>query len=171
MKILIKSVMLLACVGMAFCFSGCDLRQKERMSIPINPAAELKKAYELISWIKSQDKMTELQRKQMFGKLKGQMVIVVGEVREIGKTTFGSKTFVSFTVGKISTFEKANIQFNIPDSLTSTVIGWQKGETHVMRGCIKEIGDLVDDVVCDKAEILDKSETLNAYLNSLKATE
>lgn len=71
----------------------------------------------------------------------------------------------------LSPFEKANIQFNIPDSLTSTVIGWQKGETHVMRGCIKEIGDLVDDVVCDKAEILDKSETLNAYLNSLKATE
>lgn len=171
MKNLMKSVMILVGVGMALCFSGCDLRQKERIPIPINPAAELRTAYELISWIKSQEKMTELQRKQMFGKLKGRMVIVVGEVREIGKTTFGSKTFVSLTVGKISTFEKANIQFNVPDSLTNTVIGWQKGETHVMRGCVKETGDLADDVVCDKAEILDKSETLNAYLNSLKATE
>lgn len=171
MKNQVKTVMLLASIGTALCFSGCDLRQKERVPIPMNPAVELNTAHELILWIKSQEKMTELQRKQMFGKLKGRMVIVAGEVREIGKTTFGSKTFVSLTVGKISTFEKANIQFNVPDSLTNTVIGWQKGETHVMRGCIKETGDLADDVVCDKAEILDKSETLNAYLNSPKSTE
>ena len=36
-----------------------------------------------------------------------------------------------------------------------------------MRGCISETGDLTDDVVCDKVELLDKNEEFHKYLESV----
>ena len=141
---------------------------KEEERIPMDPATEMKTAAELFAWIKANDKMTELQRDVGFKKLKGRMVIVSGEVREIGKTMFSDKPFVSLSVGKIDLIKRINIQFNVSDALASTVVEWQKGERHIMRGCIYKRGDLTDDVVCDKVELLDKSEELYKYLESAK---
>ncbi len=140
---------------------------KEEARIPMDPAAEMKTAAELFTWIKAHDKMTELQRDVGFKKLKGRMVIVSGEVREIGKTMLGDKPFVSLSVGKIDLIKRINIQFNVSDSLADTIVEWQKGERHIMRGCICKTGDLTDDVVCDKVELLDKSEELYKYLESV----
>ena len=140
---------------------------KEEARIPMDPAAEMKTAAELFTWIKAKDKMTELQRDVGFKKLKGRMVIVSGEVREIGKTMLGDKPFVSLSAGKIDLIKRINIQFNVSDALARTIVEWQKGERHVMRGCISETGDLTDDVVCDKVELLDKSEELYKYLESI----
>ncbi len=152
---------------MVFCFAGCDaFKEKEEKPIPMDIDAEIKAGALMVDWIKIRDKLTDLQNKEGFKELKGKMVIVSGEVREIGKTTIGDHTFVSLKVDKKSTFKNVNVQFNVPDSLASTVIKWQKGERHVMRGSVDALGDLVDDIVCEKAEILDENKEFLAWVKS-----
>lgn len=119
-----------------------------------NFIAEISNGDELIAWIKGKSGQTEIQRKQAFEQLKGRVVVLKGDVREIGKTMFTDKLFVSLHVGDISTFVKMNVQFNIPDKLTPTVSAWQKGETYVMRGKIISTGDMVDDAKAENAEIV-----------------
>ena len=140
--------------------------EKQEKPIPMDIVAEIKTGSQMIEWIKVRDKMTDLQNGEVFKELKGQMVIVSGEVREIGKTTIGNHTFVSLKVDKKNTFENVNVQFNVSDSLASTVIKWQKGERHIMRGSVDALGDLVDDVVCKKAEILDENEEFRVWVKN-----
>ena len=140
--------------------------EKEEKPIPMDIGAEIKTGIKMIEWIKVRDKMTDLQNDEIFKGLKGQMVIVSGEVREIGKTTIGDHTFVSLMVDKKSTFKNVNVQFNVPDSLARTVIKWQKGEGHFMRGRVNAHGDLVDDIVCEKAEILDENEVFLVWIKN-----
>ena len=147
-------------------FSG-----KEEKPIPMDIDAEVKTGTLMIDWIKIRDKLTDLQNEECFKEIKGKMVIVSGEVREIGKTTIGNHTFVSLKADKKSTFKNVNIQFNVPDSLASAVIKWQKGESHVMRGCVDALGDLVDDVVCEKAEILDENEEFRVWVKNHSSSD
>ena len=162
-----KPVMMAILAVTVFCIAGCDaFKEKEEKQIPMDIDTEVKTGALMIDWIKIRDKLTDLQNEECFKEIKGKMVIVSGEVREIGKTTIGNHTFVSLKVDKKSTFKNVNIQFNVPESLTSTVIKWQKGEKHVMRGCVDAEGDLVDDVVCEKAEILDETQEFLAWVKS-----
>lgn len=135
----------------------CAERQGKMASL----IAEIGNGDDLVEWIRLKGGQTDLQRKQTFEQLKGRTVVLKGDVREIGKTLFFDKLFVSLTVGKISRFVKMNVQFNVPDSLTPTVSSWQKGETHVMRGKIASFGDVVDDAKVENAEIV-KTENYEA---------
>lgn len=135
----------------------CAERQGKMASL----IAEIGNGEDLVEWIRAKSGQTDLQRKQTFGQLKGRTVVLKGDVREIGKTLFFNKLFVSLTVGKIGMFEKMNVQFNVPDSLTPTVSSWQKGETHVMRGKIASFGGVVDDAEIKDAEIV-KAEDYEA---------
>ena len=122
--------------------------------------AETQTASELVGWIKARKDQTEIQKKEAFGKLKGKMVAFRGEVREVGKTAFGGKPFVSLKVGKLDMFENINIQFNVKESQASTVAAWNKGETHILRGRVKDSGDLQDDASCDNAEVVSDEKYL-----------
>ena len=124
--------------------------------------AETQTASELVDWIKARKDQTDIQKKEVFGKLKGKMVAFRGEVREVGKTAFGGKPFVSLKVGKLDMFENINIQFNVKESQASTVAAWNKGETHILRGRINGSGELQDDASCDNAEVVSDEKYLEA---------
>ena len=150
--------------ALALC-SGCwfgsdDDHSKKAESAPMNLKAETQTASELVGWIKARKDQTEIQKKEAFGKLKGKMVAFRGEVREVGKTAFGGKPFVSLKVGKLDMFENINIQFNVKESQASTVAAWNKGETHILRGRVKDSGDLQDDASCDNAEVVSDEKYL-----------
>ena len=155
----------IACLATLALCSGCwfgsdDDHSKKAQSAPMDLKAETQTASELVDWIKVRKDQTEIQKKEAFGKLKGKMVAFRGEVREVGKTAFGGKPFVSLKVGKLDMFENINIQFNVKESQASTVAAWNKGETHILRGRIKGNGDLQDDASCDNAEIVSDEEYL-----------
>lgn len=139
-----------------------DLKKcEEKQGKLANLIAEISNGEELMAWIKAKGDQTEIQSKQAFGQLKGRVVVLKGDVREIGKRMFSDKLFVSLHVGDISTFEKMNVQFNIPDKLVPTVSAWQKGNTYVMRGKVTSDGDLIEDAKAENAEVI-KAEDYDA---------
>ena len=150
----------IACMVVVASLTGCEkleeIIKEKPASVPMNLAAEKKTAAELVDWVKNwkTGKLTDLQRDQALEKLKGRMVVFKGEVREIGTTMIDEKLFVSLKVGKINMMENLNIQFNLPESAKSTVAAWKKGETHVLRGRVEKMGDLEDDAVCEKSEVV-----------------
>lgn len=172
----IKRITGLACLAAAVICSGCwfssdDADSSKAQPAPMDLKAEIKNASDLIDWIKIRKDQTEIQKKDAFSKLKGKMVVFRGEVREVGKTAFGGKPFVSLKVGKLDMFENINIQFNFKDSQASTVAAWGKGETHILRGRIKGSGDLQDDASCDNSEIVPDEkfiEVAGEKVNDLK---
>ena len=119
--------------------------------------SEIENAKAAINWIKSKEKMTELQQEASFKKLVGRMVVFKGEVREVGEKMLGG-TFVSLKVDKLDAFENINVEFIVPNSMKDVVSEWGVGETHVMRGCIEGVGDLEDDLSCKRGEIVQESE-------------
>ena len=127
----IKRITGLACLAAAVICSGCwfssdDADSSKAQSAPMDLKAEIKNASDLIDWIKVRKDQTEIQKKDAFSKLKGKLVVFRGEVREVGKTAFGGKPFVSLKVGKLDMFENINIQFNFKDSQASTVAAWAR---------------------------------------------
>ena len=116
--------------------------------------SEVGNGEDLIAWLKGKRGQTDLQNKATFDKMKGKWIIVKGEVKNIGETTFGHKAYVSLRVGKVGMFEYIDIQFNVPDSLKGTIKTWMKGENHVMRGILMGKGDIQDDAVCENSEII-----------------
>lgn len=64
--------------------------------------AEISYGMELIEWLKGKDDLTSAQRKQGYSKMKGRKVIFNGEVKNIGKTMFMGKPYVSLRVSKDS---------------------------------------------------------------------
>lgn len=153
------------CIGM---MSGCwmssdsdkDKKKQQQQQVQQAPdlKTEVKNAADLIAWIKIRNKQTELQRKESFAKLKNKYVVFKGNVRDVGKTAFGGKTYVSLRVDKLSMFENINIQFNVPESLKDTVVAWMKDEVHVMRGKITGSGDLEDDATCSDSSVVDDAK-------------
>lgn len=125
---------------------------------PMDLKSEVQNASDLVSWIKVREDQTEIQRNDTFSKFKGKMVVFRGEVREVGKTVFGGRLFVSLTVGELNEFENINIQFNFKNSQETMVAAWGKGETHVLRGRINGRGDMFDDVSCDTVEIVQEEK-------------
>lgn len=109
---------------------------------------EIKNGLELVSWIHD-EKQTELQKDATFNAMKGRVIVAKGVVRQVGKTAFTDKTYVSLTVGKKDVFERINIQFNVADSAICQVANWNIGETHIMRGIIDGRGDVEDDMECE----------------------
>jgi hypothetical protein len=71
---------------------------------------------------------------------------------------FGRKTYVSLKVGSLNMFENINIQFNVPESLKTTVGSWARGEIRILRGTIKGQGDMEDDAVCENASVVDSAK-------------
>lgn len=155
----------IACFATLIFYSGCwfgpdNDRSKTVRDVPMDLKAEIQTASELVDWIKTSRNQTEMKRKESFGKLKGRMVAFRGKVREVGKTAFGDKPFVSLKVGNLDMFENVNIQFNVKESQVSTVAAWDKGETHILRGRIVGSGDLEDDACCDNAEVVSEEKYL-----------
>ncbi len=132
-----------------------------------NRKAEVKNAADLIAWIKIKNKQTELQRKESFAKFKNKYVVFKGNVRNVGKTAFGGKTYVSLRVDKLNMFENINIQFNVPDALKDTVAAWMKNEVYVMRGQVTGSGDLEDDAVCSNASVVDDAKYAEVAPNAV----
>lgn len=64
--------------------------------------AEISYGMELIEWLKGKDDLTSAQRKQGYSKMKGRKVIFSGEVKDVGKTMFMGKPYVSLRVSKDS---------------------------------------------------------------------
>ena len=119
-----------------------------------NFIGEIGNGEDLVAWIKGKSGQTELQNKETFAKMKGRMVVLRGEVKNIGQTMFSSKTYVSLRVAKVGMFDNIDVQFNVPDSLKPTVTAWMKGETHIMRGKLTSTGDLEDDAKCEDGEVV-----------------
>ncbi|MBR4652841.1 MAG: zinc ribbon domain-containing protein [Kiritimatiellae bacterium] len=122
-------------------------------AVPIEEA--VKNGNALIAWVKDKGGRTDLARDEAFAKLKGKTAILRGRVREIGNTALSGELFVSLTVGRISSLENLNIQFNVRESQAEKVKMWNKGEVRTMRGRIMGQGDLSDDAVCDLGEIVE----------------
>ena len=120
---------------------------------PVDIHTALKNGQELISWLGKRNSLNSLQNDEAFSHMKGKTIVVKGKVRDVGRTTFGEHVYVSLTVGQIDMFERMNIQFNVSDMVAETVKSWMKGEERIMRGWIKEEGDLIgDDVICTDGE-------------------
>ena len=119
-----------------------------------NFIGEIGNGEDLVAWIKGKSGQTELQNMETFAKMKGRMVVLRGEVKNIGQTMFSSKTYVSLRVAKVGMFDNIDVQFNVPDSLKPTVTAWMKGETHIMRGKLTSTGDLEDDAKCEDGEVV-----------------
>lgn len=119
-----------------------------------NFIGEIGNGEDLVAWIKGKSGQTELQNKETFAKMKGRMVVLRGEVKNIGQTMFSSKTYVSLRVGKVGLFDNIDVQFNVPDSMKPTVTAWMKGEAHIMRGKLTSTGDLEDDAKCEDGEVV-----------------
>jgi len=176
-----RCAMALLCTGiMSGCWMSSDSdndKNKQQSQVQQAPdlKAEVKNAADLIAWIKIKDKQTELQRDESFAKLKNKYVVFKGNVRNIGKTAFGGKTYVSLRVDKLNMFENINIQFNVPDSLKDTVAAWMKDEVHVMRGQITGSGDLEDDAECSNGSVVDDAKyaevSTNAVCEGVKDTK
>jgi len=124
--------------------------------------AEIMNAADLITWIKTKDKQTEMQRDESFAKLKNKYVVFKGNVRNVGQTAFGGKTYVSLRVDKLDMFENINVQFNVPESLKGAVSGWMKDEVRIMRGKITGTGDLEDDACCSDGSIVSEEQYAEA---------
>ncbi len=141
---------------LALAVVGCDVssRKEKKEAQAMNLPNEIKQAAALVDWIKSEGSGNDLKRDEEFKALKGKYVVFAGKVREVGKTAFLDKPYVSLTVGEKSAFERINIQFNVPKELVKTVSEWKKGEVHVLRGRVSEKGDLTDDATCDNCEIV-----------------
>lgn len=155
----------IACLAALLVCSGCwfssdEDRPKKAQPAPMDLKAEIQTASELVDWIKARNNQTQLQRKSGFGKFRGKMVAFRGEVREVGVTAFGGEPFVSLKVGRLDVLENINIQFNFKKSQISSVAKWKKGETHVLRGRIKDSGDVFDDTSCDNAEVVPEEKYL-----------
>lgn len=132
--------------------------------------AEIGNGEDLVAWIKVKGDQTELQNKEAFGKMKGRMVVLRGEVKNIGQTMLAGTTYVSLRVGKVGIANNIDIQFNVADALKSTVIAWMKGETHIMRGKLTSTGDLSDDAKCEDGEII-SDEKYNEAVGLKEAME
>jgi len=172
-KVISKCVVSCLCVGI---LSGCWMssdsdKDKKKQQSQVQQApdlkAEVKNAADLIAWIKIKNKQTELQRKESFAKFKNKYVVFKGNVRNVGKTAFGGKTYVSLRVDKLDMFENINIQFNVPDALKDTVAAWMKDEVHVMRGQITGSGDLEDDAVCSNGSVVDDAKYAEVAANAV----
>ena len=135
-----------------------------------NFIGEIGNGDDLIAWLKGKSGQTNLQNKETFAKQKGRIVVLRGEVKNIGQTMFSSKTYVSLRVAKVGMFDYIDVQFNVPDSLKPTVTAWMKGESHIMRGKLTSQGDLGDDAKCDDGEIVSE-EKFNEAVNLKKAME
>lgn len=98
-----------------------------------------------------------MQQDAQFKKLKGQMVVFKGEVREVGEKMFGG-VFVSLRVDRLDELENINIEFIVPNSIKDQVVTWNVGETRIMRGRIDGIGDLEDDLTCKGGAIVSEAE-------------
>lgn len=135
-----------------------------------NFIAEIGNGEDLVAWLKIKSEQTELQNKEAFGKMKGRMVVLRGEVKNIGQTMFASTTYVSLRVAKVGIVNNVDVQFNVADSLKPTVIAWMKGETHIMRGKLTSTGDLSDDAKCEDGEIISE-EKFNEAVGLKEAME
>lgn len=135
-----------------------------------NFIAEIGNGNDLVEWIKGRKGQTSLQSSEAFAKMKGRTVVLRGEVRNIGQTAFSGKTYVSLCAAKISAFNSADVQFNVPDSLKPTVLTWMKGENRIMRGRLTSRGDLEDDAECDNGEIVSE-ERFNEAVSLRAAME
>lgn len=109
---------------------------------------------ELVAWIRCRNNQTDLQRREAFNKMKGRMIALSGEVRNVGATAFGGKTYVSLKIGKLDRFSDLNVQFNVKDACKEAVGKWEKGKWHAMRGRVKGTGDLEDDASCEDGEVV-----------------
>ena len=119
-----------------------------------NFISEIGNGDDLIAWLKGKSGQTDIQNKETFAKMKGRIVVLRGEVKNIGQTMFSSKTYVSLRVAKVGMYNHIDVQFNVPDSLKPTVTAWMKGEVHIMRGKLGSQGDIEDDAKCDNGEIV-----------------
>jgi len=127
--------------------------QTVEQATPVDIHTALKNGQELISWLGKRNSLNSLQNDEALSRMKGKTIVVKGKVRDVGRTTFGEHVYVSLTVGQIDKFERMNIQFNVSDMVAETVKSWMKGEERIMRGWIKEEGDLIEDeVVCADGE-------------------
>lgn len=139
---------------------------EQATSVDIHTA--LKNGQELISWLGKKKSLNSLQNDEAFSRVKGKTIVVKGKVRDVGRTTFGEHVYVSLTVGQIDMFERMNIQFNVSDMVAEKVKSWMKGEERIMRGWIKEEGDLIeDDIVCVDGEPV-PLETYQDAVESIK---
>lgn len=157
------------CIAATTCLTGCwfgsdsdkdkkNVKASAQKQVQVNLKQDYMNAEALISYIKNKKDQTELQRSEGFKKLKGKTVVFKGEVRNVGTTMFGGKTYVSLKVGSLNMFENINIQFNVPESLKTTVGSWARGEIRILRGTIKGQGDMEDDAVCENASVVDSAK-------------
>ena len=110
---------------------------------------------DLILWVRDTN-LSELQKDNAFKGMIGKSVVVKGTVKNVGKTAFGNKTYVSLRVGKINMFQNIDIQFNLKDENDEVVLNCRKGENLIMRGTICDRGDLEDDAKCSNGEVVDE---------------
>lgn len=139
--------------------------QTVEQATPVDIHTAVKNGQELMSWLGKKKTLNSLQNDEAFSRMKGKTIIVKGKVRDVGRTTIGKHVYVSLTVGQIDKFERMNIQFNVSDIVAETVKSWMKGEERIMRGWIKEDGDLEDDIICADGEPV-SVETYHEALNN-----
>lgn len=136
--------------------NNCATKQGELASF----ITEMGNGEELVEWIKGKSGQTELQNKETFAKMKGRVVVLRGEVYDVGQTMFVAKTYVTLRVGKVGMFDHIDVQFIVPDSLKPTVMAWMKGETHSMRGKLTSARGFGVDAECEDSEVV-AEEKLN----------
>lgn len=121
---------------------------------------------ELIAWYINKENMTELMRSAAFEQLKGKIVVLKGQIREIGEMAFseGVVIILRVEVSDLSSYDDIPknvmlmVKLDVKEHQVERIKYWNKGERHTLWGRISDQGRLFDediDVGCDLVKIVD----------------
>jgi hypothetical protein len=113
--------------------------------------------------------MTELKQSTVFEQLKGKIVVLRGQIREIGVTTYSGGVVIIFEaeVSDLSSYDdipkevmrmvRLMVRLDVKESQVERIKYWNKGERHTLWGRISDQGFLDEDidVGCDLVKIVD----------------
>ena len=124
---------------------------------------EIARGETVVEWLKKDEELTELQKKDAFTQFKGKCIIVQGTVEDVGEVTFSfdDDIYVALDVGKIDRFNKIHIQFNASKGSRDSVKALRKGDAVAMRGRMtgtNGIETMFVKLVCDNAEVVPASK-------------
>ena len=124
---------------------------------------EIARGETVVEWLKKDEELTELQKKDAFTQFKGKYIIVHGTVEEVGEVTlsFDDDIYVALNVGKIDRLNEIHIQFNALKGVRDSVKALHKGDAVAMRGRMtgmNGIETMFVKLVCDDAEVVTVSK-------------
>ena len=137
-------------VGGSVSLHVLDNRKEESSMVSEVLTGEEKSARDLLVWMQNKEGQTDMAKDHAFEKVKGKSIMWKGKVRQIGKTFFGDKPYVSL----YDALGNKSVQFNVKESCVEQLLEWKIGEEHTLRGLVSGQGDFEDDASCDNAEIV-----------------